>query len=132
MSICNECLIETDDDSNRNYTSPSPDEIALCTFAKYLGLELMARKSSIVTLDHFGQPVQIEVTVNFEFDSERKMQSVIIKHEDQYFLLIKGADSAIFNVLDQDKPQPYLDQTKSFLYNASIQGLRTLCFGIKA
>jgi hypothetical protein len=27
-SICNECLIEKDDDGNCNYTSPSPDEIA--------------------------------------------------------------------------------------------------------
>ena len=46
-------------------------------------------------------------------------------------MLVKGADSSIFKILSPSKEQIFIEETKSFLYNSSIQGLRTLCFGIK-
>ena len=61
MAICNECLIEIDKDNNINYTSPSPDEIALCKAAKQFGLELRSRQGTIALLNDFGQEVTIDV-----------------------------------------------------------------------
>jgi phospholipid-transporting ATPase len=133
MAICNECLIETDEDGEINYTSPSPDEIALCQAAKQFRVKLISRKGKTLEVLSNGLPLKFEVEILFEFDSERKAQSVIIRdpRDDEYYMLVKGADSSIFKILSPSKDQVFIEETKSFLYNASIQGLRTLCFGIK-
>ena len=39
----------------------------------------------------------IEKLFIFKFDSNRKMMSMIIKYEDKYFLMTKGADTSINN-----------------------------------
>ena len=131
MAICNECLIEKGDKGEINYTSPSPDEIAQCSTAKIFGCEQINRRGDILDLNYFGTDIKIEVSMNFEFDAERKAQSIVMKHDNQYYLLVKGADSSIINMLNNKDNHPFQEETKSFLFNSSIQGLRTLCFGIK-
>ena len=130
MTICNECMIEQNGEKI-NYTSPSPDEIALCKAAKQFGTILKARKGKTVVVEIEGEEQEFQVIMNFEFDSDRKSQSIIIKKDDKYYLMIKGADSSIFNILDENRPQPFLSECKESLYKCSIQGLRTLCFGIR-
>lgn len=131
MAICNECLCETDDEGKISYTSPSPDEIALCTAAGKFDIKLIDRKGDRVKVSDFGINQEYEIKMLFEFDSDRKAMSVVIKNptDENYYLLIKGADSSILNLIDPEKP--YLEGTKEFQYNASIQGLRTLVFAMK-
>lgn len=130
MAICNECLIEIEGDQI-NYTSSSPDEIALCIAAKQFGSILKSRKGNKATVQIEGEETNIEIIMNFEFDADRKAQSIIIKTFGKYYHLIKGADSAIIDILDKDRPQPFLPSCSESLYKLSIQGLRTLCYGVK-
>jgi phospholipid-transporting ATPase len=78
-----------------------------------------------------GNEETYTISMVFEFDSDRKAQSVITKIDGQYWILLKGADSSVLSLLDKSIDQPYIDDTKNFLYNASVQGLRTLCYGVR-
>jgi magnesium-transporting ATPase (P-type) len=78
MSICNECLIETDDDGKIGYTSPSPDEIALAQAASQFGVKLISRKGKNSEVTFHGLPINFTIEMIFEFDSERKAQSVVL------------------------------------------------------
>lgn len=67
----------------------------------------------------------------FEFDSERKCQSIVVKDGEEYKLYIKGADSSIIPNLKQTIDQPYLPHLEENLHNFSLLGYRTLVFGTR-
>lgn len=133
MAVCNECLLERDEDDNDkfNYTSKSPDEIALCNAARQFGVTLKKRDGVEAIVNDLGDIKEYTIEIVFEFDSERKCQSVITKYNGEYFLFVKGADSSVLNLLDPSIKQPYLGDMKDFLFNSSVQGLRTLCFAVR-
>ena len=64
----------------------------------------------------------------FEFDSNRKAQSVIIYDGSRYKLLVKGADSYILERLNTEVEQPYKNSILESLSNFSNLGYRTLVF----
>lgn len=144
LAICNECLLENTDNNDEDndnevkevkhdycYTSSSPDEIALCSAARQFGLVLKKRTGEDLLLDMFGKEEEFKIPILFEFDSERKAQSIITKYNGDYILFTKGADSSIINLLDPKIEQTHQADTKTFLYSASVMGLRTLCFGFR-
>ena len=45
--------------------------------------------------------------MNFEFDAERKAHSIVMKYDNQYYLLVKGADSSILNMLNNKENHPF-------------------------
>lgn len=67
----------------------------------------------------------------FDFDSERKRQSVIVEEYGIYKLYIKGADSEIMKRLVHPDQQPYLETTQIALDEFSKVGLRTLVFAVR-
>jgi phospholipid-translocating ATPase len=69
-----------------------------------------------------------------DFNSDRKRMSVLLKDpmDNQYKLLIKGADSIIKSRLDMNQfPEEMQEKTEWFLDTASKQGLRTLLMGMR-
>ena len=53
-------------------------------------------------IDIDGKAVYIELLYSFEFSSDRKRMSIIIKHDGFYKLYSKGADSIIKARLSQN------------------------------
>lgn len=94
------------------FQGESPDEIALVKAAQQLGCTLMARGSSSVTLDWRAHGTQeLQVLGVHEFDSARKRMSVVVRSpEGKAWLLVKGADSAMFPLFaasgDSSVPRP--------------------------
>ena len=70
-----------------------------------------------------------------EFDSDRKMMSVLIKIIDgsgqgKIFLLCKGADSSVLPLTagGRSRPSPYRSDCERHIDKFACQGLRTLVF----
>ena len=78
-----------------------------------------------------GKDVDFEILNSFEFDSDRKRMSVIIRDKGVIKLFIKGADSIIISRLNKNIPQPFLANIKEKLEEFSKRGLRTLCIAMR-
>lgn len=86
-----------------------------------------------------GESLEVELLKSFEFNSDRKRMSVIIKQNGVVgilFLLykikiyVKGADSIIKSRLSS-RHQPFLSTANDRLDFFSKKGLRTLCLAMK-
>jgi len=65
----------------------------------------------------------------FEFDSDRKRQSVVIREGNSYVLYVKGADSSIMCNLDKNNEPIHKMDLEVSLLRFSRLGYRTLVFG---
>ena len=129
LSVCHGCLVDTNEEGVSSYQGQSPDEITLVDAAKRLGFEFTGSNSLYKNVKIFGTPTRIRLLKYFEFNSDRKRASVIIKDKETGVikLLTKGADSIIIDRLSKTKKQPYLELIKEKLTKFSTIGLRTLC-----
>ncbi|KAL5012928.1 hypothetical protein ScPMuIL_011479 [Solemya velum] len=102
------------------------DEAALLKGAKQLGYVFTSRTPEAVTVTVFGREERYEILNVLEFTSDRKRMSVVVRGPDgKIKLLCKGADTVIYERLDED--QLYRDITLSHLEEFAALGLRTLC-----
>ncbi|EGR27787.1 phospholipid-translocating p-type flippase family protein, putative [Ichthyophthirius multifiliis] len=110
------------------YTASSPDEYAIINFAKFSGVEFMGIDNEQNICVKFNQKeYKSKLLHNFEFDSTRKRQSIIIKDfNGKYFLFCKGADSVISNLRRNDTDDTLINCLHERLRNFGAQGLRTL------
>ena len=129
LSTCHECLVDISDTGVKSYQGQSPDEITLVDAAKRLGYEYMGANSTSKTVEIFGRSNRIKVLKAFEFNSDRKRASAIIRDPETGIikLLVKGADSIIIDRLSTTKPSSNLQGIKEKLTKFSTIGLRTLC-----
>lgn len=127
LSTCHDCLLDVNEEGISSYQGQSPDEITLVDAAKRLGFEYLGSSSTTKTINILGKTEKIQVLKFFEFNSDRKRASVIIKERETGIikLMVKGADSIIIDRLA--KEQPYLEGMKKHLTAFSTIGLRTLC-----
>jgi phospholipid-translocating ATPase len=81
----------------------------------------------------FGRKKTYRLLQKFEFTSERKKMSVVVKDESTGLIVLfsKGADLAIFSKLSNEIEQHFLEATKEDLIKFSTKGYRTLCFGVR-
>lgn len=96
MAVCHGIIAEEEGD-NINFSSSSPDEIALANFAKMCGYEFRGKtpENKIIIRTKDGES-QIKLIYEFEFTSKRKRQSVLCQESDgSYTLYTKGADNVI-------------------------------------
>ncbi|KAI0216378.1 putative phospholipid-transporting ATPase VD [Lamellibrachia satsuma] len=125
---------QSEESLKTHYEAESPDELALVKAGSSYGCHLVKRSANTVTLALPGDgQVPIKVLHILPFDATRRRMSVIIEHPvtHQVVLLVKGADSAIFNNLatfqgDADRERIHRD-TMEHLTNYAKEGLRTLC-----
>ncbi len=89
------------------------------------------RSANRVTVHIQRQEHSFEVLHYFEFDSDRKRASIVIRAEGCVLLLTKGADSIIKARLSKTREQPFLDHINQELEFFSAKGLRTLCLAMR-
>lgn len=78
-----------------------------------------------------GQETEVELLNSFEFNSDRKRMSVIVRHNGLIKMYVKGADSIIKSRLTTKIAQPFLGEVNSRLDFFAKKGLRTLCLALK-
>jgi phospholipid-translocating ATPase len=136
LAVCHTVLVEKSDDSNPNsilYRAQSPDEAALVSAAKNVGFACLNRTDNKVEVDIMGIPRTYTILNILEFNSDRKRMSVVVKRpEGDIILLCKGADSVIYERLDNSVSKDIIDQTSIHLGNFANEGLRTLCLAYRA
>ena len=137
LSLCHTVLIDNKKKKDKGlleYQCSSPDEKALVYFAR--SQKYILKNKSLdnkITLEIFGKEKIFELLNTLEYSSERKRMSVIVKTEDnKYMVYAKGADSMIELLLcDEDKNSPMLNKTREYLKLFSVNGLRTLMIAYK-
>ena len=116
------------------YQANSPDELALVYFAKKCGFEFSKRnEKGDLIIDAYGKKIVFKVLEVFQFSSDRKRMSIIVKDkDDKIWLYCKGADNIIFSrsdkVLKNGKDVSFLEKAVD---NFAVQGLRTLVLARK-
>jgi phospholipid-translocating ATPase len=73
----------------------------------------------------------LEILKVFEFDSNRKRMTVVIREGDLIKVYCKGADNVIKARLGKNFEQPYLNILSKKIDDFSKKGLRTLCVAMK-
>jgi phospholipid-translocating ATPase len=107
MALCHMCLPEGNLEEGIEYTSASPDEVALVAAARDLGYIMSNRYNSTVTVRTFpdgldDDPVDetYEILDVIEFTSGRKRMSVVVRMpNNELFIFCKGADNVIVDRL---------------------------------
>ena len=123
ITLCN-TVIATDD----GFSSESPDEEALVSYAKELDAVLDARvpdESMTVLLGM--QRTTFEHLATVEFDSDRKRMSVVVRAPNgEIVLYTKGADTKMNPLLAKDEDESVVKATTEQVDAFAEQGLRTL------
>ena len=100
-----------------------------------MGCIFEGRSGDLLKINFFGKNEEIEILESFEFDSDRKRMTVIIKHDGVIKLFCKGADSIILSRLKENSKeienQLFLVENQKHLDEFSKKGLRTLCLAMK-
>ncbi|EDV24838.1 uncharacterized protein TRIADDRAFT_25047, partial [Trichoplax adhaerens] len=133
MAICHTVIpdYQNEDKSIVTYQAASPDEDAIVCAARNIGFTFTARTPNTVTIRVLGKEEIYEVLSVLEFNSTRKRMSVIVRCPDgKIKLYCKGADSVIYARLHAGG-SPFADQTSDQLREFAVDGLRTLCFGMR-
>lgn len=123
-----------------DYQGESPDEQALVAAAASYGYTLVERTSCHIVIDVNGEMLRLDVLGLHEFDSVRKRMSVVIRFPNNAVkVLVKGADTSMFTILDNQNENGTAgtestiirNMTENHLSNYSLQGLRTLVIAAK-
>lgn len=96
-----------------------------------MGFKFLRVAKNKIELEINNMPKSLELLQIFEFNSDRKRMSIIIKDGFQYKLYVKGADNVIKARLHHNVEQPYLNKIEEKLDIFSKMGLRTLLIAWK-
>ncbi|KAI9561929.1 hypothetical protein GHT06_012891 [Daphnia sinensis] len=110
-------------DSKINYQASSPDEIALVSWTESVGLTLMERNTTTMTLRNpHGTLMNFTVLQIFPFTSETKRMGIIVRdeHSGEIIFYMKGADTVMNRIV------LYNDWLEEECGNMAREGLRTL------
>ncbi|XVE67921.1 hypothetical protein DITRI_Ditri09bG0026600 [Diplodiscus trichospermus] len=120
-----------------DYEAESPDEAAFVIAAREVGFQFFERDQTSIKLHELD--LRSGITVDrvykllhvLEFSSARRRMSVIVRNpENQLLLLVKGADSVIFQRLSE-QGRVFEAQTKEHIEKYSEAGLRTLAIAYR-
>ncbi|CAH7683306.1 putative aminophspholipid translocase [Phakopsora pachyrhizi] len=151
LALCHTVLASEDESGRLVYKAQSPDEAALVQTAADVGFVFRGRDKNVIRLevpksfDRVSEINEYELLEVIEFTSSRKRMSVILKRietgedtdpggdsstSEEIYLLVKGADSVIFDRLEpgQESIKATTDQQ---LEDFANEGLRTLCLAYR-
>ncbi|CAF1402273.1 unnamed protein product [Rotaria magnacalcarata] len=112
------------------YQASSPDEYALVSAVKEMGVVFFRRTPDSVIINFRGEDEAYEILNVLEFSSDRKRMSVIVRTaKNEIKLFCKGADSVIMERLVAKDPNVPL--TMEHLESFAKDGLRTLCLACR-
>lgn len=129
LAVCHTVMVERDN-GNLEYQAQSPDEAALVTAARNLGFTFLERSPTTITIDVLRQEEIYELLAILDFNNERKRMSVIVRRNDQIKLYCKGADTIVYELLD-NSCKPLMTKTMQHLNVFAAEGLRTLVTAYK-
>ena len=139
LALCHTVIPEPNlkNPGNIIYNASSPDELALVSAGKFFGYEFIERNSdSEIIINCKGERVVYKLLHIFEFSSDRKRMSVVVRNNKTGVIQIitKGADSLIKPRLDLSKNEykEQLDYTIKELESFGSRGLRTLLIASRA
>lgn len=130
MALCHECLVETTGDEVK-YIGQSPDESTLLDTAMRMGIKFAQKFQNTITIqvtqDNKTREEFFELISVFEFNSERKRNSVVVKKiaDGTFWIYAKGADSEIHKLLASPYGQNF-EKIEKEVKSFSEKGLRTL------
>lgn len=115
-----------------DFEGPSPDEIALLRGSQFnFDIFLKSQNSKHLIISNNGHDLEIEKLFFFNFDSDRKMMSVLVRLQEKYFLMVKGADNTIAERAlngNTDQLPSYFTECIDFYLEA---GLRVMFVAVK-
>ena len=134
LSLCHNCNI----DDNDNYIGLSPDNIELLNASKKNNFQFIKNPENKMSIRRLkigeNDFYDIELLDLFEFTSDRKRESVIIKdtHDNNKIkLFCKGADNIITERLSENNNKEILNKTQYYVDKYSALGFRTLFVAMK-
>ena len=99
--------------------------------ASEVGFRFLRGTLEELVVDMNGQEKTFKILQSFEFNSDRKRMSVIIRDGTTIKLYMKGADNAVLARLDKNTEQVYEKAVNRKLEDYSRKGFRTLVFAMK-
>ncbi|EGW31556.1 uncharacterized protein SPAPADRAFT_72340 [Spathaspora passalidarum NRRL Y-27907] len=131
LALCHTVVTEVSetDPGYRNFKAESPDESALVSVARDLGIVFKERLRKSVIIDIYGEELTYELLDIIPFTSARKRMSCILRAPDgRVIVYTKGADNVIFQRLDpHNNSNDVISKTALHLEDYATEGLRTLC-----
>lgn len=141
-TIQSQKLIEHFDDYEISYKGQNPDDIIFVDFSRYMGYiyvdggETVANLKLLKEINGISsnyEDQKFDILKILEFNSDRKMMSVIVKKEnpknDKIILYAKGADSKIIGKMATN--QPFLSSIQPKATKLTELGLRVLYVAMK-
>jgi magnesium-transporting ATPase (P-type) len=96
LALCNDVLPATGTLSNNSlYEGASPDELALVKVAAANNIILKEKRHKLWFINELGIEKEYEVLNFFPFSPETKRVSVLLKNNNTYILMVKGADQVV-------------------------------------
>ncbi len=144
LALCHSVVTASDPKNPENliYKAQSPDEEALVTTAKNVGISYLGKTRDIIQLSIQGEKKSFKILETLQFNSTRKRMSVIVEiptdnndvlksNEKIIKVITKGADNVIFERLSINNSTEFLAETAMQLEGFASEGLRTLCIAEK-
>lgn len=128
LLLCHSVIPDINSHGERVLDSASPDEVAFIEYLEKEGfyLERRSDKEIIIKIPG-GERYSVEILAVFPFSSGRARMGVVVKFEGKIFLMMKGADSKMINIMKKEK-KDLVEKKTSIL---SKEGLRTLVLAQK-
>ena len=135
--LCHDVLLisleKADGQVEQQKSGSSQDELCLIEMVESRGLaKLVSRDATSITVEILGETEIYELLKTFEFSSERKMMSVVMKRRDtgQILAYAKGASDSMATKLVRGGASSAADDL-ALADSFATEGLRTLAFGCK-
>ncbi|CBZ54408.1 putative phospholipid-transporting ATPase, P-type [Neospora caninum Liverpool] len=130
LSLCHNVTPVKEGDSQIIFQAASPDEVALVSFARDMGVKLVHRDEHCIRLEvPGGATLEYTVLTCFPFSSESKRMGIILREvaTQKIFFFVKGAEAVMIPRL-QPKGSHWLQEECD---NFARQGLRTIVLAHK-
>lgn len=128
LALAHNVTPTTDELGNITYQASSPDEVALVKFTESVGMTLVSRDMTSMTIKTpSGRHEEFEILNVFPFTSETKRMGIIVrdKSTNKIEFFMKGADVAMMRIVEAS------DWLEEECGNMAREGLRTLVFGMR-
>lgn len=125
MSLCHDAVF----DHRQKLNSSSPEELAFLEYCSRYGYVYQQPQSEqdgqVMMLEELGEQVRFPCLEKFEFNSDRKRMSVVLKFNEKVYLLTKGADDVLREQLTGPAAEE-MEMLDESLVEAAQRGLRTM------
>lgn len=135
LALCHSAVIDyedmdsANDETIINYSAESPDEIALVSFARDMGVVFLGKEDDYYLVSDNGKQLKYKVLCVIPFSSARKRMTIVLESPDGNIkMYMKGADNVI---MQRSVRGEFDEEIGKNLEEYSNEGLRTLCISTK-